>query len=181
MTDVIYFDSNLLVYWAAGYSGSRISKDLNAAVNVAQLVDGESTLYLSPLTLVEFNSTLYKLVRQKEGLYSHIDFAAATNAEQQLMKWIADDRISVPQLGQRAFEVGMSYVASATRQHGRRVHAWDAIHLFEVCRLSRQLDTRVILATSDSDFASLLDIYPEFAVYVELRDLTIRAGEISST
>jgi hypothetical protein len=89
------------------------------------------------------------------------------------MKWIASERIIVPQLGQRAFEVGMSYVASATRQHGRRVHAWDAIHLSEACRLSRQLGTRVTLATSDSDFASLLEIYPEFQTYVQLQDYAI--------
>ena len=178
MADVIYFDSNLLVYWAAGRSGSQEPRDRQSTANVEHIVKGNSALYLSPLTLVEFNSVLYKLVRQKQGPYSQIDSTAAASAEQQLMKWIADKRIVVPQLGQRAFEVGMSYVASATRQHGRRVYAWDAIHLFEVCRLARQLDTRVVLATSDSDFASLLEIFPEFNTYVELRDFA-QAGHDS--
>lgn len=179
MPDVIYFDTNPLVYWAAGRTGSTDSQDQTAYGNIELLVNGDSSLYLSPLTLVEFNSALYKLVRKTEGPHATFCIGDATDAEQQLMKWIADGRIEVPQLGQRAFEVGMSYVAAATRQHGRRVHVWDAIHLFQACRLARELRQTVIIATTDSDFATLVDIFPEFAALVEIRDFAATDAEPS--
>ena len=170
MAEIVYFDANPLVYWAAGMAGSSVPQDVRAATAISTLVEGDDHLYLSPITLVEFNTTLYKLVRQQDGAHARFSMSDATDAEDKLMQWIASERISVPQLGQRAFELGMSYVAAATREHGRRVHAWDAIHLFEACRLARTLDEQVIIATSDSDFQTLLEIYPEFALLVEVRD-----------
>jgi predicted nucleic acid-binding protein len=170
MADVVYFDANPFVYWAAGRAGSKETQDARAAESVDALISGDDDLYLSPITLVEFNTTLYKLVRTHEEPHAAFGPNDATAAEGDLMKWISSGRIVVSQLGQRAFEVGMSYVASSTRQHGRRVHAWDAIHLFEACRLARTLGRRVVIATSDSDFDTLLEIYPEFRVLVEVRD-----------
>jgi hypothetical protein len=134
------------------------------------LVDGEDDLYLSPLTLLELNSTLYKLVRRSKEPHAFFAVQDASDAERQIMTWIAADRIAVPQLGQRAFEVGMSYVAAATRQHGRRVHGWDAIHMFQACRLARQLGHSVVIATADGDFSTLVTAFPEFGRLVEIRD-----------
>ncbi len=173
--DAIYFDANPLVNWAAGRAGCPDLRDQVAYRNIETLVGGDSSLYLSPLTLVEVNSTLYKLVRRNEGVHSDFSVADAADAEQQLMHWIADKRIEVPQLGQRAFEVGMSYVAAATRQHGRRVYAWDAIHLFQACRLARELQQTVVIATADSDFTTLVEVFPEFATLIEIRDYTVEA------
>jgi predicted nucleic acid-binding protein len=170
VAEVIYFDTNPLVCWATGRSGSTDPRDVRSATRLEAAVSSDDMLYLSPITLVEFNTTLYKLVRRKDGPSAAFGLQHAIEAEARLMKWIAGGRIVVPQLGQRAFEVGMSYVAAATRQHGRKVHAWDAIHLFEACRLARTLERRVVIATSDSDFDALLEIYPEFRGYVEIQD-----------
>ena len=174
--DAIYFDANPLVYWAGGRAGSADSQDQTAYSNIEILVAGDSELFLSPLTLVELNSALYKLVRRSEGAHAAFSVTDAANAEQQVMNWIAAGRIEVPQLGRRAFEIGMSYVAAATRQHGRRVYGWDAIHLFQACRLARELQRLVVVATADSDFATLVEIFPEFANLVEIRDYADAAG-----
>lgn len=168
--EAIYFDANTLAYWAAGRANSGDPQDQAAHGNVELLVESENDLYLSPLTLLELNSTLYKLVRRNEGPHAAFGVQDASDAERQIMTWIAAGRISVPQLGQRAFEVGMSYVAAATRQYGRRLHGWDAIHMFQACRLARQLGHSVVIATADGDFATLIEVFPEFSGLVEIRD-----------
>jgi hypothetical protein len=50
----------------------------------------------------------------------------------------------------------MSYVAAATRLHG-----WDAIHMFQACRLARQLGRSVVIATADGDFDTLIEVFPD--------------------
>ena len=67
----------------------------------------------------------------------------------------------------------MAIVAAGTREHGESFFAWDAIHLFEACQWSRVMDREVVMATSDSDFATILKVFPEFSRYVSLRDLTV--------
>lgn len=170
MPEAIYFDANTLAYWAAGRAGSVDPQDKAAYSNVEMLVQSDNDLYLSPLTLLEFNSTLYKLVRRGETPHAFFGAQHASDAEAQLMTWVSTRRIEVPQLGERAFEVGMSYVAAATRQYGRRVHGWDAIHMFQACRLARQLGHSVVIATADGDFTTLMEAFPEFARLVEIRD-----------
>lgn len=170
MHDTVYFDANTLAYWAAGRAGSADPQDQAAHANVDALVGGDDSLYLSPLTLLELNSTLYKLVRKTEEPHAAFGAQDAGDAEQQIMAWIAAGRIAVQQLGERAFEVGMSYVAATTRQHGRRVQGWDAIHMFQACQLARQLEHPVVIATADGDFATLIEVFPEFGTLVEIRD-----------
>lgn len=171
--DTVYFDANTLAYWAAGRAGSADPQDHAAHANVDALTEGDDSLYLSPLTLLELNSTLYKLVRKTEEPHAGFGAQDAADAEQQIMAWIASGRIAVPQLGQRAFEVGMSYVAAATRQSGRRVHGWDAIHMFQACQLARRLGHPVVIATADADFATLIEVFPEFGALVEIRDYAV--------
>lgn len=166
----IYFDANMLAYWAAGRAGSADPQDQAAHRNVETLVKGDDALYLSPLTLLELNSTLYKLVRRAEEPHASFSMDDASDAEQQLMSWIAGGRFDVRPLAPRAFEVGMSYVAAATRKAGRRVHGWDAIHMFQACRLARELGHTVVIATADGDFSTLVDVFPEFGDLVEIHD-----------
>jgi hypothetical protein len=170
VADAIYFDANMLAYWAAGRARSEDSQDRVAYTNIERLVASDADLFFSPLTLVELNSTLYKLVRMTDGPHAGFTVGDASGAERQTMAWIAERRISVPPLGQRAFEVGMSYVTTATREHGRRLHGWDAIHMFQACRLARELERAVIIATADGDFETLIELFPEFERLVTLHD-----------
>lgn len=168
VADAVYFDTNPLVYWARGCAGSPEERDQRCASSLQALIDGSDSLACSPITLAEFTNTLWKLVRKQD-----IAGAAADNAFGVLMGYLANGRIRVENLRPRAFEVGMAIVGAGTREHGRAFHAWDAIHLFEACQWARTLNNgrKVVIATSDSDFASIIEVFPEFGRYVELRDL----------
>jgi hypothetical protein len=128
---------------------------------------------VSPLTLAEFSNGLYKLVRRETGPQAFFDNTHAVSAEQVLMDQLASGRIKGRRLSERAYEVGMSWVATATRAHGRSVYSWDAIHMYEACRWARELKQTVVIATGDSDFQALCDIWPEFTRFVTLVDLSV--------
>jgi hypothetical protein len=45
--------------------------------------------------------------------------------------------------------------------------------MYEACRWSRELGRMVTIATADSDFAAIGDIWPEFTRFVQLKDLSV--------
>lgn len=87
------------------------------------------------------------------------------------MQWLADGEIKVRSLGPKAFEMGMAYVASASREHSRKMKAWDAIHLYEACRWSRELNQQIAIATADNDFEKFIELFPEFGKHVRVLDV----------
>jgi hypothetical protein len=44
---------------------------------------------------------------------------------------------------------------------------------YEASQWARVIEREVIIATSDSDFADILQVFPEFASNVSLRDLAV--------
>lgn len=171
MSDYVYLDTSGLIGWACGTSGSAEARDLTCTKNVAQLVRSDAILVASPVTLAEFSTVLHGLVRDGQGWRSSFDLGSADRVEEQLMRWLAQGDLKVRNLGPKAFEMGMVYVASASREHGRKMRAWDAIHLYEACRWSRELDQQVSLATGDDDFAKFIEIFPEFGKHVLILDV----------
>lgn len=172
MADGVYFDANTLVYWALGRAGSTKSEEQRCSTAFDALVDGPDSLAFSPLTLAEFTSVLWSLVRSGKPQLSYFDEAQAGIALEHLMRLIASSRIRVHNLHPRAFEVGMAVVGAGTREHGQAFRAWDAIHLFEACQWARTIDRSVVLATTDSDFRRIIATFSEFGRYVTLRDMT---------
>jgi hypothetical protein len=170
--DPTYLDANPLIYWAAGFAGSSEPRDRAGYEGLETTFASKDPLALSPITLGEFSSGLYKLVRRKDEPHEFFTNDHAIAAEQRVMDLLASGRVKGRTLGARAFEVGMSLVATATREHGRNVHVWDAIHIYEACRWSRELSRVVTIATADSDFAALSDIWPEFTRFTQLKDLS---------
>lgn len=169
----IYLDANPLVYWAAGRVGSAEPRDEAGYRNLDALFSSKAPLAISPITLAEFSNGLYKLVRRETDVHAFFTNDHAVSAEQALMDLLASGRIKGRNLGVRAFEVGMSLVATATREHGRSVYTWDAIHMYEACRWARELDKPVAIATADSDFLAICEIWPAFTRFVVLQDLSV--------
>ena len=171
MTDYTYLDTSGLVGWACGTSGSPEVRDQACAWNIEQLVEGKSLLVASSITLAEFSTVLHVLVRDTEGWRGSFDLEAADKVEAQLMRWLAEGELKVRNLGPKAFEMGMAYVVGASREQGGKMRAWDAIHLYEACRLSRELDQQISLATGDEDFSEFIGIFPEFGKHVLVLDV----------
>lgn len=172
MPDPTYLDANPLIYWAAGRVGSADARDQAGHTGLEEALASKDPLALSPITLGEFSSGLYKLVRREGDPHGFFTNDHAIAAEQRVMDLLASGRLKGRPLGARAFEVGMSLVATATREHGRSVYVWDAIHVYEACRWARELERTVTIATADSDFAAICDIWPEFMRFVQLKDLS---------
>ena len=173
MADYIYLDTSALGRWACGTAGSPAARDQAGKANLEGLIAGDDYLVGSPITIAEFSSVLHTLVRENQDWGgADFDLEAADAVEAQLMQWLAGGEIKIRDLGPKAFEMGMVYVASANREHARKMRAWDAIHLYEACRWSRELDQQIAIATSDKDFAKFIELFSEFGKHVRVLDIT---------
>lgn len=65
----------------------------------------------------------------------------------------------------------MSYVAAVSREYGRKIKAWDAIHLHEACRWSREYEEQV--HHPDKDLTGFLEVFPEFGKHIRWLDTTV--------
>src|SRR4051794_15405475 len=115
--DYIYLDTSALIGWVCGLHGSKESRDRACMKHIEALISGDPVLVASPITLAEFSTVLHSLVRDQRGWRKSFDLKAADDAEGKLMRWLAEGDIKVRNLGSRAFEMGMVYVASASREH----------------------------------------------------------------
>lgn len=172
VADFVYLDTSALMRWAAAVSGSPKDRDKRGQRKIESLIAGNDKLAGSPITVAEYTSVLYDFVRSQEEWASFFDASDADACTEQFMKWLADGSIAIRPLGRRAFEMGMAYVGMVAKQ-GRKMRGWDAIHLYEACRWAREVEQKVVLATSDKDFAKMIALFPEFGEYVDVVDVTI--------
>ncbi len=175
VAEAVYFDANPVLYWALGRAGSAKDREKNCAAAFDALVAGSDSLACSPVTLAEFTSTLWSIVRSGASDIAYFNETAASTAVERLMTLIGSGRIKVYNLRSHAFVVGMSIVAAGTLEKQKTFNAWDAIHLYEACQWARTLGRKVTIATSDSDFSNIIATFPEFSRYVEVRDLTVQS------
>ncbi len=173
VADRVYLDASALVAYALGRSGSPDARDQNGAQALKLLIEGDERVAASPITLAESSSVLYTHMRKTEAWFAGFNQPEVNAAETEIMGWIATGALRVRNLGPRAFEMAMSYVSAASREHGRKMKAWDAIHLYEACRWSRESEQQVVIATADSDFTGFLEVFPEFRKHVRLLDTTV--------
>ena len=171
MPDHVYLDASVVVHYALGINGSPEQGDQKGEQGLQALLDSDARLGASPVTVAEFSSVMYTKLRDGAGWLAGFDEAAVDRADAAFMRWIATGRVRIRPLGARAFEMGMAYVSSASRQQ-RKMKAWDAIHLYEACRWARELNEQVVLATADKDFTRFLEVFPEFGKQVRLLDTT---------
>lgn len=171
MADLVYLDTSALLRWAASVGGSPENRDSRGKSKLEELVAGPQELGASPITIAEFTSVLYDYVRTNEPWGSFFEPEDADTCTERFMSWLADGTIAIRPLGLRAFEMGMAYVEMAATR-GRRMRGWDAIHLYEAARWARDTGERVTIATSDGDFRKMIELFPEFAAYLDVIDVS---------
>lgn len=170
--DRVYLDTSAIVRYALAIGGSPHQRDEAGRQTLQTLLDSDDKLTASPITLAEFSSVMYTHLRDSSDWLVNFKKEHVDQADTQLMEWLTTGAIRIRNLGPRAFEMGMSYVGAASREHNRRMKAWDAIHLYEACRWSREAEEQVVIATADSDFQGFLDVFPEFGKHVRVLDTT---------
>jgi predicted nucleic acid-binding protein len=173
VTDHVYFDTSALLRWAFCLGGSPDRRDLSGHATVESLLGSEATLAVSPVTLIEVVSNINSKVRASGEWYGGFDIAKAEKTQGRLMSHIACGRIRGRNLGTRAFEMAMMYVAQITQLANAKLLAWDALHLYEAVRWSLELGDGIVvkIATSDSDFERFLEVLPDFCNHVEILDV----------
>jgi hypothetical protein len=172
--DRVYLDASSIVAYALGMAGSPDQRDQNSYQALDKIINGNDDVRGSPITLAEFFSVMYTKLRDTNGWLKNFKEEHVDASEARVMGWLASSQLRIRQLGPRAFAMGMSYVATASREHTRKMKAWDAIHLYEACRWSRESNNaQVILATGDGDFEGFLDVFPEFNRHVRILDTTV--------
>lgn len=114
---------------------------------------------------------LYDYVRTDKDWGSYFGPEDADACTEQFMQWLADGTLTIRPLDRRAFEMGMAYVEMAATRN-RRMRGWDAIHLYEAARWSRDAEQKVTIATSDGDFAKMIELFPEFGAHLDVLDVT---------
>lgn len=171
MPDLVYLDNSALVRIPMAMAGSQNPVDIQGQKGLEALIESDAYLSTSPVGLAEYWSVLY--TQYRDSAVTWFDQSAVDAGEEKLMGWLASGRIRVRNLGPRAFEMGMAYVATASREHTKKMKAWDAIHLYEACNWSRENGGKqVTLATGDGDFAGFLKVFPEFERHVRILDTT---------
>ena len=163
-----YFDAPGLISWADARVPTPLPLDAGASENILALVNGTGIKALSEVTLLEVHTKVCTHWRDT-GMPEH-DEAWASDALDELMRWVADGRLLVLGTPPKMAEMAMVYVEQMARSGGRRLNAWDAAHLYQATRWSRELGQPVTLVTSDRDFAGVFEVFPEFRGSIDLYD-----------
>lgn len=174
MSDPTYLDTSAVLRWALHNGGSPSPRDAAGHTMLERLLASDAPVVLSPVTIIEVTTNLNRKVRATNDWFATFDAATAERTIAELMNLLRPGGRIVPRnLGPRAFETAMMWVAEAVRIGGARLLAWDAVHLYEAVRWSRELGAgRIVqVATSDSDFDDFIGIMPELAQHVAIFDV----------
>jgi hypothetical protein len=166
-----YLDTNPLMRWVESIGDESDTYSRRIGDRLLEVFEATDDLAVSEMTLIEFYNNVCKYWRQNEPDKRVFDRAWALGSFDQLMSRIHDGTIRVLPPNARSFRLALTWVTAATREHGRAFQVSDGIHLAEATAWARHLGTKVRLITSDPDFGSLFEVFPEFATLVELADL----------
>jgi len=169
--DPVYFDTSAAVCYGLALAGSPEERDAAGKKTVEKILGSDAKVAASPVTLSEYCSVMHTCLRKTEGWFQNFGEDEVNRAEGELMGLISKNRLRIRQIGPRAFEMGMSYVSAASRDHGRAFKAWDAMHLYEASRWARELGSQVVLATADADFGKFIELFPEFSAHIRVLDV----------
>ncbi len=163
-----YLNTNPFVKWAETKAGSSDHRVRKIGEFTERLMSNPAAVrVVSEITIAEVLSRICILWRSPD---KSCDQAWAQGVQDQLMTWISDGRIEVLPLPSKVIEKAVLYVITATREHARNLRSWDAAHLYHAAEWSKRIGQKVNMVTNDSDFQKILEVYPEFAAYVEIVD-----------
>jgi hypothetical protein len=159
--------------WVESKVANPDARDARIGTRVEALLQGDTRLALSELTLMEFRASVSDDLRRSDPQKTQMDVAWALRARETIMRLVADRRLEVVPQPEQAFEHAMTLVDMVAGEHQMRPRTWDAIHLITACAWANRQGSRVRLYTSDSGFQEIVDAYPAFERYAAVEDLDL--------
>ncbi len=166
-----YLDTNPLMRWAESRAESAEGRSIAAGMRVDELINGDTIVAISEITLIEFHDCACTYCRNnKPGDH---DEAWLNGVQRETMTWIADGRLSVLTSLPRMFETAMSYITLALSR-GERLHAWDAVHIGRATEWARETGAKVTIVTGDPDFQTFVRLFPQLQEFIDIERIGLQ-------
>lgn len=168
-----YLDTSCLIR-RAELSGPRPSpRSIKSGTPVDALIRSAApeTAAISEIGLAEFHdvvTTMWRNTNAPDELYDETWRDAAIG---QTFDDLQTSRLTVVESSAKAIEQAITLITMATRQFNRKLRVWDAVHLSTAVRWSASTNERVQLWTTDSDYASFVNVFPHFDKHIEVVNL----------
>ena len=81
-------------------------------------------------------------------------------------------RVTVVASPPKAVEHALVLVRVASRYHGTKLKAWDAVHIITAAGWARAIGDRVTVVTADGDFRRFFDLQGHFSALLDLEQVT---------
>lgn len=167
-----YLDTSALVRRAELAAATPCPRSVRAGTPVATLLQGAGCLAAtSEIGLVEFRDVVTTLWRDTMAANLEYDETWFETVWNQVMGDVAAGRLTVLYQPYRVLEQAMHLVTMATRDHGRKLRAWDAVHLITAVGWSVSTNSAVELWTTDTDYSVFTTLYPHFSSRITVRNL----------
>lgn len=125
---------------------------------------------MSELTIIESHDVLSKLLRSTDApQFNNAWFEQSLN---RIMGLLASRRVTVIAPPPKAAEHALVLVTIASRDHGAKLKAWDAVHIITAAGWARALGQRVTVVTADRDFQRFFDLQGHFSTLLDLEQVT---------
>ncbi|MCM0622539.1 hypothetical protein [Nocardioides bruguierae] len=152
-----YLDTSALMRKADASASTMVARVQKMQPVLQSIFADETRVFAcSELTILEFHSNITTNYRSQA--LPDCDYKWWLGARADLFQRIGDGQIQVLQTPPKAAEHVMSLVTLATREHGRALHAMDAMHVVIAARWAYDIGARVEILTSDTDFDAALSV-----------------------
>lgn len=166
-----YLDACTTAGWCCSTVGGAPPIDLACGGVVdALLARNDSVVGMSELTIIETHDVLSKLLRSTDS--PHFDNAWFEQSLDRVMDLLANRRVTVVASPPKAVEHALVLVRIASRDHGTKLKAWDAVHIITAAGWARAIGDRVTVVTADGDFQRFFDLQGHFSALLDLEQVT---------
>lgn len=164
-----YLDTCTTVGWCCAPVLSALPIDVACGAVVDRLLAEDSVVGLSELTIIESHDVLSKLLRSTDS--RHFDNAWFEQSLDRVMDLLASRRVTVIAAPPKAIEHALVLVTVASRDHGTKLKAWDAVHIITAAGWARATEERVTVVTADSDFQRFFNLQGHFSALLDLEQV----------
>lgn len=166
-----YLDACTTAGWCCSNVGGALPIDIaSGAVVNGLLARKDSVVGISELTIIEMHDVLAKQLRSTGSpQYNNAWFQQSLD---RVMDLLANRRVTVISSPPKAVEHALVLVTVASRDHGTKLKAWDAVHIITAAGWARTIGDRVTVVTADGDFKRFFDLQGHFSALLDLEQVT---------
>ena len=172
-----YLDTSALMRKADASASTMVARVQKMQPVLQSIFADETRIFAcSELTILDFHSNITTNYRSQA--LPDCDYEWWLGARADLFQRIGDGQITVLPTPPKAAEHVMALVTLATSEHGRALHAMDAMHVVIAARWAYDIGARVEILTSDTDFDAALSVtsFNDRVTFVNL-DVLASTGE----